>query len=452
MGGYLLQGVWVRLGSSIQMAWRGVLSKRLRSALTVLSVVIGVASVVSLMAIGEGARQAVIGQIESLGENVIVIETVSPDVQFRSDLAEELVKRVSTLDYATPVVTTETTIRWRRTRGTVDLLGVNEQFPVIRDHELISGRFFTELHVMQRSRVAVLGYNYGVALLGGRDPVGNTLTLDGRTFRIIGVLAPKGDGKAGGIDNKIVVPYTVAQQIAKTRSVTEIWAKASSTQDSDLAVAQLSRIFKREIGLDPTAPKPSDGSDSDGGMNIDDPGGHSKGSYVEPVPVSPGPSPVPVDSPIFPEQDKKQPVTITNLNNMIREADRANRVLSLLLGGIAAVSLLVGGIGIMNIMLVSVSERTAEIGVRKAIGAKRSDLLIQFLMEAFLLSFAGGVAGLFVGHVTVRLITGYELDAVITLPVAFVAFLLALVVGTVFGVYPAWIASGLQPVEALRRQ
>ncbi len=451
MRGYFLQSVWVRLGSSIQMAWRGVLSKRLRSALTVLSVVIGVASVVSLMAVGEGARQAVIGQIESLGENVIVIETVSPDVQFRSDLAEELVKRVSTLDFATPVVNTETTIRWRRTRGTVDLLGVNEQFPVIRDHELISGRFFTELHVMQRSRVAVLGYNYGVALLGGRDPVGNTLTLDGRTFRIIGVLAPKGDGKAGGIDNKIVVPYTVVQQIAKTRSVTEIWAKASSAQDSDLAVAQLSRIFKREIGLDPTAPKPSEGSGTDGGMIIDDPGGRSKAPYMEPVPV-PGPSPAPVESPVIPEQDKKQPVTITNLNNMIKEADRANRVLSLLLGGIAAVSLLVGGIGIMNIMLVSVSERTAEIGVRKAIGAKRSDLLIQFLMEAFLLSFAGGVAGLFVGHLTVRLITGYELDAVITFPVAIVAFLLALVVGTVFGVYPAWIASGLQPVEALRRQ
>ena len=444
-----LQAASVRLSSCAQVAWRGVLSNRLRSLLTILSVVIGVGSVVSLMAIGEGARQTIVSQIGSLGENVIIMRAEDSSVTFRGELAKELVERVPSLKYATPVVRAETSIRWRRARGSAGILGVNEQFPVIRDHEVISGRFFSNLHVQQRSRVAVIGYNYGLSLLGGRDPVDHTLTLGGRSFRIIGVLAPKGEGSAEGIDNMIVVPYTVAQQLSGTRNVQEIWGKAASAREADLAMAQLSRIFRREIGLDKLVPS----SSGEG-----EPGGPEDMPMQEPIPREKSvekPMPPGEESPagpLLPEKDVTEMVTVTSLNKMLKEADRANRILSLLLGGIAAVSLLVGGIGIMNIMLVSVTERTAEIGLRKAVGAKRSDLLSQFLMEAFLLSALGGVLGLVLGNVIVRVIGFYDLQAVMTVPVAMVAFTLALAVGIAFGVYPAWLASGLQPVEALRHR
>jgi putative ABC transport system permease protein len=414
-------------------------------------VVIGVGSVVSLMAIGEGARQAIVRQIGSLGENVIIMRAEDASVTFREELAGELVERVPSLEYATPVVRAETSIRWRRIRGSAGILGVNGQFPVIRDHEVISGRFFSNLHVQQRSRVAVVGYNYGLSLLGGRDPVDHTLTLGGRSFRIIGVLAPKGEGSAEGIDNMIVVPYTVAQQLSGTRNVQEVWGKAASAGEADLAMAQLSRIFRREIGLDKIVP--SGDGEGDPGLPEDMPEQEPipiEKSAVMETPVPPGEE-LPGGS-LLPDKDINEMVTVTSLNQMLKEADRANRILSLLLGGIAAVSLLVGGIGIMNIMLVSVTERTAEIGLRKAVGAKRSDLLSQFLMEAFLLSALGGVLGLILGNVIVRVLGFYALEAVITVPVALVAFMLALVVGIAFGVYPAWLASGLQPVEALRHR
>lgn len=160
---------------------------------------IGVASVVSLMSIGEGARQEVVKQFESLGSNVIVVKSADDSVKFEPELAEELVERVQGLDMATPVVSAQTNMRWRRTRGMIEIIGANHNFPEIRDHELISGHFFTSLHVKQRSPVAVLGYNIAVNLMGGRSPVGQTMTLDGRTYRIIGVLAPKGAGSGEGI-------------------------------------------------------------------------------------------------------------------------------------------------------------------------------------------------------------------------------------------------------------
>src|SRR5690606_18011175 len=266
-------------------------------------------------------------------------------------------------------------------------------------------------------------------LLGGRSPVGQTMTVEGRTFRIIGVLNPKGTGQAGGIDDMIVVPYTVAQQISGVRNVRQIWAKADSPEQADLAVARLGRIFRREVGLSPVT--------GGGGEKPENPG---EAGGVAP-PRSTGSR----------LGSAEELVAVTSLNQMVKEADRANRVMTVMLGGIAAVSLLVGGIGIMNIMLVSVSERTSEIGLRKALGARRTDLLAQFLSEAFMLSVAGGLVGLVLAVLGRDVIRAFGLQAVITPQSAFTALGLAVAVGIIFGVYPAWIASDLQPAEALRK-
>lgn len=424
-----------RLGLSAQMAAHGVLAKPLRSALTILGVAIGVASVVSLMGVGEGARQAVMAQFESLGTNVVVVRAEDPSVVFRPEEAEELVERVSRLTAATPVIETKAPVRWRRTRGQLEVLGVNQDFPVIRDHPVISGHFFTVWHVKQRSPVAVLGHRLAMGLMGGRSPVGQQIIISGRAYRILGVLAPKGGGAGDGIDDKVLIPYTTALQLANTRRVTEIWAKAPSARDADLAVVQLGRIYRRQLGLDQSAPTPvtPGGDGSDGGR-------------IEPVPPI---EPEPPGGPVLPSGKKL--ITITSLNRLVKEADKANRIMTLLLGGIAAVSLLVGGLGIMNIMLVAVTERTAEIGVRRALGARQGDLLVQFLLEALILSGIGVIVGIGVGVSGSALFERWGLETAINLQAVVVAASVAVLTGLLFGVYPAYVASSVPPAEALRR-
>lgn len=440
---------WTRFWFSALMAGHGVLANPLRSALTILGVAIGVASVVSLMGIGEGARQSVVRQFESLGSDVVVIKAHEPAVEFQPEEAAELVERVQGLQLATPVVQTKAAMRWRRARGIADLVGVNEQFPEVRDHPLVSGHFFTKWHVEQRSPVAVLGFNVGAGLMGGRDPVGQTFTLDGTTFRIVGVLAPKGKGQGEGIDDKILIPYTSAQRIAKKKTVEEIWAKAGSSQEADLAVVQLGRIFRRKLGLDQSAPTPV----SPGSQEAEGPAAEFGG---KPVPTrimraKPAGPPAPEQKPTPGLASGKDLITITNLNQLVNEADKANRVMTLLLGGIAAVSLLVGGLGIMNIMLVAVTERTSEIGVRRALGAKQGDLLAQFLLEALYLSGIGAIAGVAAGIWGVNVFSQYGFETVISLQAIEIASGVALAAGLLFGVYPAISASSVPPVEALRR-
>ncbi|HHX50847.1 MAG TPA: FtsX-like permease family protein [Clostridia bacterium] len=420
------------------MAGHGVLANPLRSALTILGVAIGVASIVSLMGIGEGARQAVVKQFKSLGANVIVIKALDPSVEFAPEQAEELIDRVEGLQMATPVVQTEGPMRWRRAKGTAELLGVNNDFPEIRDHQLTAGHFFTKWHVEQRSPVAVLGHNIAAGLLGGRNPVGQTFTLSGYTFRIVGVLAPKGVGQGEGIDDKIVVPYTVAQRIAEKKTVEEIWGKAGSPGEADLAVVQLGRIFRRQLGLDQKAPTP-----------VAPGGGEESEVPIEEAPIQDVERPKEKEIPGL--RQGKDLITITSLNQLVEEADKANRVMTLLLGGIAAVSLLVGGLGIMNIMLVAVTERTREIGVRRALGAKQGDLLVQFLLEALYLSGIGAVAGVAAGIWGTNVFSQYGFETAISLQAIQISTLVALGAGLLFGVYPAISASSVPPVEALRR-
>ncbi|MGD9568498.1 MAG: ABC transporter permease [Sedimentibacter sp.] len=438
----------VRLKFSAMMAFDGITSNLLRTFLTVLGISIGVAAVVSLMGIGEGARRSIVSQFESLGENVIVIKSNAENVIFEAEEAEMMPDRVSGVQYATPVVYTEDTpIRWRRDESEMNIVGVNQNYPEIKDHAVMAGNFFTSLHVKQRSPVAVLGYNVANNLLNGRSPVGQSLKINGINYRIVGVLSQKGEGKGDGIDDKIVIPYTSAMQITKTKEILEIWAKSDNAEDAELAMVQLGRIYKRKVGL---------------GNNVTPDNGQGEGAPTEEgasveVPVEePVAEPVPElgvlgeDENVF--KKGEEPLTITSLNNLVKEADQANRIMTVLLGGIAAVSLLVGGIGIMNIMLVAVTERTGEIGVRRALGAKKEDLLIQFLLEAVYVSIIGCVVGIILGSWAVTIVSKYGLSAVVSLDSIRIAVFVALSSGLLFGVYPAINASNLPPVEALKRQ
>ncbi|MGB4439809.1 MAG: FtsX-like permease family protein, partial [Sedimentibacter sp.] len=282
-------------------------------------------------------------------------------------------------------------------------------------------------------------------------PVGQTIKIDGINYRIVGVLGEKGEGKGDGIDDKIVIPYTSAMKISQTKNVLEIWAKSDNAEDAELAMVQLGRIYKRKIGIGSNITPENDQSQGEvqveGGAVSSDNVSVNK-AMPEPVP-EPEPEVPADDENVFAKGDK--PLTITSLNNLVKEADQANRIMTVLLGGIAAVSLLVGGIGIMNIMLVAVTERTSEIGVRRALGAKQEDLLIQFLLEAVYVSIIGCVTGIVLGAWAVSIVSKYGLSAVVSFDSIRISVFVALTSGLLFGVYPAINASSLPPVEALKR-
>ena len=438
----------VRLKFSAMMALDGITSNLLRTFLTVLGISIGVAAVISLMGIGEGARRSIVSQFESLGENVIVIKSNAENVKFEIEEAEILPERITGIEYATPVIYTEDTpIRWRRDESEMNIVGVNENYPQIKDHPVVSGNFFTSLHVKQRSPVVVLGYNVANSLLNGRSPVGSTMKINGINYRIVGVLGEKGEGKGDGIDDKIVIPYTSAMKITNERDILEIWAKSGSAQDAELAMVQLGRIYQRKVGIGSNI-RPDNGEGEQppgegGDMPVEEPA-----MPVEPIPEEPGEPGEPGEKENVFEKGE-EPLTITSLNNLVKEADQANRIMTVLLGGIAAVSLLVGGIGIM---LVAVTERTSEIGVRRALGAKKEDLLIQFLLEAVYVSIIGCIAGVALGAWAISIVAKYGLSAVVSFDSIRIAVFVALTSGLLFGVYPAINASNLPPVEALKRQ
>lgn len=445
----------VRLRFSAEMAFSGITANLLRTFLTVLGIAIGVAAVVSLMGIGEGARKSIVSQFESLGQNVIVIKSNAENVKFETDEVEELPERVTGIEYATPVVNkTKVKIRWRREENELDIVGVNQNYPEIKDHAVVSGNFFTSLHVKQRSPVAVLGFNVAKSLLNGRSPVGQIIKLDGINYRIIGVLSEKGEGNGDGIDNKIVVPYTSALKIIGQNNVGEIWAKSNSADEAELAMVQLGRIYKRKVGLGqniaPSQEGEAQGGDQEAGVESTNDIGNVGVAEEPAMPVEPeNPDGNTDETNVF--KKGEEPLTITSLNNLVKEADQANRIMTVLLGGIAAVSLLVGGIGIMNIMLVAVSERTSEIGVRRALGAKQEDLLIQFMLESIYVSIIGCVVGIGLGAWAISVVSKYGLNAVVSLQSIKIAVGVALCSGLLFGVYPAINASSLPPVEALKR-
>ncbi len=456
--------IFTRFWFAARMAMQGVLANPLRSALTILGVAIGVASVVSLMGIGEGARKAVVEQFKSLGSNVIAIQAQNETAEFQPEYAAELINRVQGLKLTTPVAYAKAVMKWRRIRGNVEIIGVNGSYPEIRDHKVLTGKFFNDLHVKQRSQVAVIGYNLAKSLGSGRNLVGSSLTLNGATYSIIGIMSEKGSGNAEGVDDKILVPYTSALKISEAKKVKDIWGKASSKVDTDLAVVQLSRIIKTKLGLRKNAPTyggtnggaqgGAEGANgalaaAAGGVVVD--GG--KGVAVsEPAGEQPnGPDDGGSGKPEISGLGDDL-VTITSLNQLVEEADNTNRVMTLLLGGIAAVSLLVGGLGIMNIMMVSVSERTEEIGVRRALGAKQGDLLFQFMLEALYVSLFGSIAGIAAGIWGLSVFNSIGYDTAISFQAIKIATVVALASGLLFGVYPAISASALPPVEALRRQ
>ncbi|NNE46066.1 MAG: FtsX-like permease family protein [Rhodothermales bacterium] len=403
----------MKTSNLIKVASKSIRKNKMRTLLTMLGIIIGVGAVIVMVAVGEGARTQIQDQINNLGTNMIVITPgsssqggVSHGAQSYNRLSiddyEKLQREGTMISAASPVVFTRTQAiggqgNWRST-----INGVSDQFAVIRDWELASGVFFDNADLRSMRKVAVLGKTVADNLFPGEDPVGQQVQLRNVPFDIVGVLAEKGQTANGSDqDDVIVVPYTTAQtRLSGWSRIFQILASTYSPADIPAAQEEM-RLIMRES--------------------------HRLAEWDE------------------------DDFTIRNQTDLADAAQGTTEVMSILLAAIASISLLVGGIGIMNIMLVSVTERTREIGIRMAIGARGKDVLTQFLIEATVMSILGGLIGIglgFAGAAILASATGW--NTVIAPDMVVVAILFAAVVGIFFGFYPARKAAALDPIEALR--
>ena len=405
-------------GAMLGEAWHAMGANRMRTFLTMLGMMIGVGAVVLMMAIGEGAQQAIKKSISSMGSNLFIVLSGSPNsggARFGSGSAMSLnvkdadaIGVLDTISGVAPVVMGSAQVIYAGNNWNTAVIGTVPSYMGIRDWTIDNGYVFLNSDVRSATRVALIGKTVADNLFGDDiDPVGKTIRIKQSPFLIVGVLNAKGQSLDGrDQDDTIIVPLTTAQRKLFGNqvpgSVRMILAQAHSDNLMQQAEDDMNNLLRQRHNI-------REGSDSD--------------------------------------------FSVRNLTAIANTAAEATRTMALLLGAIASISLLVGGIGIMNIMLVSVTERTREIGIRMAIGARERDILLQFLLEAFVISIVGCVIGIFIGVGGAALVQRLaDTDTVVTTQSITMAFAVAASVGVFFGYYPARKAARLNPIEALRYQ
>jgi putative ABC transport system permease protein len=397
----------MNLMESFKVATGALMTNKLRSVLTMLGVIIGVAAVIGLVSLAQGATAQIEAQLTALGSNLIMLNVQGFARLVPQDIPP-LMERVGTLAYGSPVVGQPVTAKARNTTYDTRFEGVSHEYLQIRNYGMLRGRFIEEQDVASRRKVAVIGYTVYRQLFNEQGAVGETINLKGQTFNVIGICAAKGSSMGQDYDDRIFIPYTSAQRLAGTRYVNNVVFKARSAEVASAAAGHLTRILEEKFRS---------------------------------------------ASRLFQQRTGRTmtPFNVFSQDELLQSVSEISTIQTALLAGIAGVSLLVGGIGIMNIMLVSVTERTREIGIRKAVGAKRRDVLAQFLVEAVMLSGMGGLIGIALGAWLGKFIGRFGNISVSVSPLAVaVAFSFACAVGVFFGIYPAVKASNLDPIVALR--
>ncbi len=401
------------IGPVLKIALRALARNKARSILTMLGIVIGVAAVIAMVSLGQGAQHQVAEQIASMGTNMLVVQAGSQNMggvrggagtttTLTPEDVEAILREAPAVAGATPSVTAGVSLVSGNQNWTTRAEGVGTSFPEIRSREVASGAFFTDADVATAARVAVIGQTVATQLFPGMDPVGQMMRVRNLPFRVIGVLAAKGQSPWGqDQDDTVVVPYTTAmKKLLSTTYIPSAYVSAVSSDATNAAQQEITEILRARHNI---------------------------------------------------RKGQPDDFTVRNLTDVANTAQATTQVMTLLLGGIAAVSLLVGGIGIMNIMLVSVTERTREIGIRMAVGARTKQVQSQFLIESVVLGLAGGIGGILFGVAASFILSAAFSWPRLISPVAVAgSALFSIAIGVFFGYYPARKAANLDPIEALR--
>ena len=403
----------MKTANLVKVALESIQKNKMRTLLTMLGVVIGVGAVIMMVAVGEGAQSQIRAQIDNLGTNMIVVTPGSSSQggvsqgagsfnRLTTDDAETLQRESFMLSAVSPVIVAPTQVVGGQGNWRAAVFGVATDYQTIRDWPVSSGRFFDESDLRSMRKVAVIGTTVADALFPDLDPVGQQIRLRNVPFEVIGVLSEKGQTAEGSDqDDVLLAPYTTVKNRLSGRSfIAQILASAPTPDDIAAAQEEISLILRDAHGL-------ADWEDDD--------------------------------------------FTVRNQTDLATTAEQTTEVMTLLLAAIASISLLVGGIGIMNIMLVSVSERTREIGLRLALGARGSDVLRQFLVESTVMSVLGGLIGVALGYAGAQILARFTGWATLVSPqTVLIALGFATAIGVFFGWWPSRKAAALDPIEALR--
>jgi putative ABC transport system permease protein len=413
----------VKLIESLAIAIRSLLANKLRSALTMLGIIIGVGAVITLMSVGRGAQAAITSTFEEMGTNVLYVMSTSAEeggmmaIQYGSmtpTLTLEDAEALERIDSVTAIASVNENIVDITAGGeskTAIIHGASAEYQEVYTYSIASGQFFSDRHVASRDTVIVLGSQVAEDLFGDDDPVEERVKIKGKRFTVIGVLEPKGGAIMGvSMDDIVVTPITTFQTKLFTQrtasgkdAVQSIALQIADAESVDRATEEIEDVLRRRHHL---------------------------------------------------TGDDKNDFAIVSMEQMLGMLEQVTGIFTIVLGAIASISLLVGSIGIMNIMLVSVTERTREIGIRKAVGAKRRDILVQFLLEAAVLSLLGGAVGIAGGWVLSFLISlidisGITIHSVVSLDIVILAVSVSVFIGLASGIYPAMRAARLNPIDAL---
>jgi len=392
----------VKLGQAIKISFKNITMNKLRAILTMLGIIIGVAAVIALTSLGMGASQSVSEEVSSLGSTTVSISLSGNSSDEEVVTYDELMsfEDLSEVEAVSPTVTTSSTLKNGTTSSEgVTVTGVNTSYEDVSDITVRTGRSIMDIDLDNRNKVVVLGSNVATELFGFSNAVDQTIKIDGTTFKVIGVLEEQGEELSGSVDDQVLIPFTTAQRFIGQTYVTSATVKMTSEDTVEIGMAKMEQDLYNQFGGDET-------------------------SY-----------------------------SVRNQSSVSDALDSVSNTMTYLLAGIASISLIVGGIGIMNIMLVSVTERTREIGIRKAIGAKKKDIMLQFLIEAVVLSAFGGILGALIGLGSAEVLSSMlDMTMEITWWIVGGSVSFSILIGIIFGIFPANKASNLSPLEALRYQ
>lgn len=396
---------------SFLMAWASLIANKMRSLLTMLGIIIGVAAVIALVSIGNGVKQDIEDSISSLGSNLLVVLPGAPRTPgARSSQGSmkslkisdyEAIAKLEGVKAASPMTNGSYVVIYQNKNWTTSVAGVNSNFQDVNNWTMTSGRFFSDKNIQNRERVAVVGQTVVKNLFADEDPVGKEIRVKNIPFRVIGVLKSKGNGTMGNDqDDTVLIPYTTSmERVEGIDYLRRVYVVAKDDGGIDRLQADIENLLRVRHNIKDT--------------NLDD-------------------------------------FNIQNMKSIMETVAQTTGTFTLFLGAVAAISLVVGGIGIMNIMLVSVTERTREIGVRKALGATYSVIVTQFLIEAVVISLMGGFIGIAFGigaSKVIGMVSG--MSTIVSVPTIIMSFAFSMAIGLIFGIYPARKAAKLNPIDAL---
>lgn len=382
----------------LKLSLKNIITNKLRSLLTMLGLVIGIASVIVLVGIGNGTSRNISSQVQSLGTDVLTLNINSSDYYIDYDDIDSMLK-LDNIEEVAPYKNVSSTVSRLGTESTrANIIATTPSYLDTLGLTISAGRVLSTIDIENYSKVCLIGNDLSEEIFSLSDPVGQSIKIDGDNYTVIGVLTSQGSSFGSNIDEIIIIPFTTAKYLGSDTSINNLYIKVTDEDLVDDTTQNLEDFIENTIGI---------------------------------------------DSDYF---------SVSGQDSMLNTMDNINNTMSLLLGGIASISLIVGGIGVMNVMLVSVTERTKEIGIRKALGAKRKDILIQFLTEALVLCLVGGFIGILVGISVGSLLGRMGYTFTPTILIIFIAFISSALIGTIFGIFPANKASKLNPIEALHAE